>query len=160
MRDAWVDEVLTFWFSELETADWFKKSDALDAQISARFGALHTRISHLDDAELLCDARTGLAAIIVFDQFSRNMFRGTAESFACDARALSLARQVVDRGWDTAMSVDERSFVYLPFEHSEDMDDQNRAVELMGALGREVLTKYALCPSRGHCEIWPVPASQ
>ncbi|GAA6152272.1 DUF924 family protein [Pseudoteredinibacter isoporae] len=143
MTNTWIDDVLSFWFHELEPRQWFVKDDALDHLISTRFSGLHAERSGNNVSELIGDARTALAAIILFDQFSRNMFRGTAQSFASDGIALEIARHIVDQQWDESMNKNERSFVYLPFEHSENMADQDRAVELMSALGDENQTYYA-----------------
>ena len=84
-----------------------------------------------------------LAAVIVVDQFSRNMFRGTPRAFAADPIARRLARRAVDRGFDLSMTREERLFLYLPFEHSEDREDQARSVHLIGQLGHDGWTRYA-----------------
>ena len=92
---------------------------------------------------LLADAKTALAAAIVLDQFSRNMFRGTPGAFANDAKALAIAQKAIAKGFAGALSGDERLFLYLPFEHHENVDAQARSVELISALGDPELTKYA-----------------
>ena len=92
---------------------------------------------------LLADAKTALAAVIVLDQFSRNMFRGTGGAFANDAKALAIARKAIARSFGGALSNDEQLFLYLPFEHQENVDAQARSVELISALGDAELTKYA-----------------
>ena len=84
-----------------------------------------------------------LALVILLDQFPRNMFRGTGRAFAADALARAAAQTIVGRGWDRKMSTDERSFAYLPFEHSESLADQQRCCELMRPLGGETY-RYAL----------------
>ena len=96
----------------------------------------------LEDA-LLADAKTALAAVIVLDQFSRNMFRGTGGAFANDAKALAIAQKAIARGFGVSLSNDEQLFLYLPFEHQENVDAQARSVELISALGDPELTKYA-----------------
>ena len=139
---AWVSKVLTFWFSELTEDDWFRKDDAIDAAIRQRFLPLHEELlggGVADDGP----PRLTLAAIIVFDQFSRNMFRGKARAFAADAAALRLARSAVGRGIDAGMTGKERLFLYLPFEHSEDIADQEKSVELTLKLDDEGLLHYA-----------------
>ena len=93
--------------------------------------------------DLLADAKTALAAVIVLDQFSRNMFRGTAGAFANDAKALAIAQKAIAKGFAGALSGDERLFLYLPFEHQENVDAQARSVELISALGDPELAKYA-----------------
>ncbi len=140
----WVDDVVRFWFEELAQDDWFKKSDATDEAIRGRFlpvhGELMAQNGKLDSASPLAM----LAGIIVLDQFSRNMFRGTPRAFASDTFALRLARVVVGPGLDKAMTKDQRLFVYLPYEHSENAADQARSVELMNELEDAELTKYAI----------------
>ena len=139
---TWVSDVLTFWFSELTDDDWFRKDDAIDAAIRQRFLPLHERLLAGGVAE---DGtpRLMLAAIIVFDQFSRNMFRGTARAFAADPAALRLARSAVGRRIDAGMTGREQLFLYLPFEHSEDIADQEKSVELTVKLDDEGLLHYA-----------------
>lgn len=143
MVKSWVDDVLTFWFQELEPADWFKKREATDRLIESRFGAVHHDRSKQDVAAFMVDHRTALAAIIVFDQFSRNIFRGTPKSFASDGLALCVATQMVAREWDRQAAPDARRFIYLPFEHSENLADQDRSVALMETLADPVQTEYA-----------------
>jgi len=139
----WVRDVLAFWFDELGAAHWFGKSDAIDARIRHRFGPLHERI--VSDAGTDVDGpRHVLAAVIVVDQFSRNMFRGTPRAFAADHIGRRLARHAIERGFDASMAPAERMFLYLPFEHSEDRGDQALAVRLIGQLGNEEWTRYAL----------------
>jgi uncharacterized protein (DUF924 family) len=92
---------------------------------------------------LLADAKTALAAVIVLDQFSRNMFRGTPSAFANDAKALAISRKAIAKGFADALSSDERLFLYLPFEHQESVDAQARSVELFSGLDDPELTKYA-----------------
>ncbi len=139
---SWVREVLGFWFSEIEEAGWWAKSDANDATIRERFLALHERLIAGDGGDL-GGPRTLLAAVIVLDQFSRNMFRGSPLAYAADSLARRLARQAIAQGDDAGMTREERLFLYLPFEHSEDRADQADAVELIAALGREDWTRYA-----------------
>ena len=138
----WVRDVLAFWFDELGEAHWFSKSDAIDAGIRHRFGLLHERI--VSDAGTDVDTpRALLAAVIVVDQFSRNMFRGTPRAFAADPIGRRLARRAIERGFDASMAPAERLFLYLPFEHSEDAADQALAVRLIEPLGNDSLTAYA-----------------
>jgi uncharacterized protein (DUF924 family) len=139
----WVAVVLQFWFEELNHEQRFKADPALDERMRQRFLALHDRISATPDESLLTDARTALAACIVLDQFSRNMFRGTPRAFASDTKALAIANRTIAKGYTGALSKDERLFIYLPFEHSEDRVVQVRCVELMSSLGDSELTRYA-----------------
>ena len=140
---AWVGEVLHFWFDELGAAHWFEKNSDVDARVRDRFLALHERIvAHAGTA--ITTPRSLLAAVVVLDQFSRNLFRGTARAFATDALARRIARSAIELGFDGAMSEPERLFLYLPFEHSEDRADQALSVELFVRLGNEDWTRYAI----------------
>lgn len=140
----WVDEVLRFWFTELTYEQCFKKDDTVDRQIGERFSAIHERLAADPGSIDTAAPRELLAAIVVFDQFSRNIFRGTARAFATDPVARRLANAAVDSGIDATLSKRERIFIYLPFEHSEDGADQVRSVALLGALDDPELDKYAL----------------
>ena len=144
LPDNWVDDVLGFWFEELEPADWFRKSDATDNKIGERFLKLYKNISQMPVEDFLGSARQSLAAVIVLDQFPRNLFRGNAQSFATDAKALAIAHAAVTAGFDRELTLHERVFLYLPFEHSEDMAEQDRSVALIEALGNSEYTKYAI----------------
>ncbi len=139
----WIDDVLDFWFGELKAEDWFTKNEQLDARIRERFGALHESLSAgaLDVPET---ARGYLAAIIVFDQFSRNIHRGSRAAFACDARALSLAQRALERGYDRELTMPERKFIYMPFMHSESREMQAKCVELFSAIGDAESLRYAI----------------
>lgn len=139
----WVAEVLSFWFGELTPADWFAKSDALDATIRLRFAALHARLVAGQAPTLEATPRMLLATVVVLDQFSRNLHRGDARAFAADPQARTLARRALDTGADRALSPAERLFLYLPFEHSEDRADQALAVRLISQLGDPGWTRYA-----------------
>jgi uncharacterized protein (DUF924 family) len=139
---AWAGRVLDFWFREIDSKLWFAGNDQLDKRIRKGFIELHERIA-LSEAQELAGARALLAAILVMDQFSRNMFRGTPRAFATDPLARRLAEQVIAHGLDLPMTPAERYFVYLPFEHSEDREHQALAVRLIGQLGDESWTHYA-----------------
>ena len=143
IEPAWVGDVIQFWFAELTEAHWFARDAELDARIRDRFLALHEQIV-LSDGIDAAASRPLLAAVIVLDQFSRNMFRGTPRAFAADPIARRLARQAVSRGFDLSMTRDERHFVYLPFEHSEDREDQALSIHLIGQLGHDEWTRHAL----------------
>jgi uncharacterized protein (DUF924 family) len=162
------EDVLEFWFGELDAhgrADeahasrWWQKDAAFDQEIRERFGPLHRAIVRGAHADWLQSARGRLATIIVLDQFSRNMFRGTAEMFAQDAKALRLAVDGIERGDDRVVANDERAFFYLPLMHSEELDVQERCVDLFatwceaveGDLRKSV--EYSLDFARRHRDI-------
>jgi uncharacterized protein (DUF924 family) len=128
--------VVDFW-TEAGPARWFKKDAAFDDEFRVRFAAEHDAAASgaLDDW-----ARTGegaLALMILLDQYPRNSFRGTARMFATDEKALSIAKQAVAQGHDLSVDPALRSFIYLPFMHSEQLAEQNRALELYAPLGSE-----------------------
>jgi len=139
---GWVQDVLGFWFGELGEERWFAKDEQLDTTIRDRFGDVHGRLV-AGGATGLGRPRALLAAVIVLDQFSRNIYRGTPRAFSADALALQLASRAVDEGLDRGMSAAQRMFLYLPYEHSEHRDDQVRAVDLIGGLGNDNWTRYA-----------------
>jgi uncharacterized protein (DUF924 family) len=112
-------EILRFWFEEIDPAKWWAKDDAFDQLIRGRFSEVHARAMRCELFEWRAEAKGRLAEIIVLDQFSRNMFRGAPLSFAGDALALALAQEAVSAKADAALSATERSFLYLPFMHSE-----------------------------------------
>jgi len=143
-----VARVLDFWFRELDPAKWFASDASLDQRIRTEFGALHAHIASGVTLEL-SSPRTLLAAIIVADQFSRNIFRGLPGAFSTDALARSLSEQVIALGLDLQMPPAERHFAYLPFEHSENREHQALAVELIEALGDAFWTFEA----RAHEEV-------
>ena len=139
----WHEAVLDLWFRELDPKSWFTRSDATDALIGARCLSIHERLARQMPPETRTDPRAALAAVIALDQFPRNMFRGTPRAFATDPLALDLAQYAVAAGFDKASTKNERLFLYLPFEHSEDVAGQQQSVALFGLLDDPELTRYA-----------------
>jgi uncharacterized protein (DUF924 family) len=140
MRSA--EDVLTFW-RPAGPERWFEPDEAFDAAIRERFTA-----TYKDAAAGLLSAwenspEGALALVIVLDQFPRNMFRHSARSFAADPMAREITRRAIAKGFDQRIAMPERSFFYLPFEHSEEIADQERAVALVGATGDADLLKWA-----------------
>lgn len=148
-------EVLEFWFGPLGHPErgsprkaWFEKNVGFDEEIGRRFGArLDAAASgQLDGLAAFPDG--ALALCVLLDQFPRNLFRGQARAFAYDAKARDVARGAIERGFDLVLSPVERVFLYLPFEHSEDLADQKRAVTLFQSLpampGRREYLDYAV----------------
>jgi len=123
-------EILKFWFEEIEPAQWWKKDENLDRMITERFSEIHQRVARCELFEWRMMARGRLAEIIVLDQFSRNMFRGSPLSFAYDPLALALAQEAIAAGADKSLNQAERSFLYMPFMHSESLKIHEIAVEL------------------------------
>ena len=138
----WQDEVLGYWFG-LDKAQWWKADPALDSEIRDRFlGLWETERENVPEA-FLGSARDAVAAVILFDQFPRNMLRGHADQFSTDPLALAVAKGAVERGLDEALSPAERGFLYMPFQHSEDLGDQRRSLALFTALGDDYQLGYA-----------------
>lgn len=124
-------EVLDFWLREIGPDGWYKGGDAIDASVRDRYADLW-QAAHGGGLEHWAEGTAGtLAYLIVTDQFPRNIHRGTALAFATDALALAAARRAVEAGWDMGAPEPERQFFYMPFEHSEDLADQDLAVRLM-----------------------------
>lgn len=113
------ETVLKFWFQEVRSSQWWVKDSEFDQLISNRFSEIHSKAVDCELFEWRESSRGRLAEIIVLDQFSRNMFRGTPEAFAHDRLALVLAQEAVSLGIDRQLTTVERGFIYLPFMHSE-----------------------------------------
>jgi uncharacterized protein (DUF924 family) len=128
-------DVIEFWFTEVEPKQWWQKDALFDEMIQSRFGALHGQAK---TGELFLWRETALgslAEIIVLDQFSRNIYRDKPESFGCDSLALALSQVALSKGFDRALPATERSFMYMPFMHSESRLIHLEAVKLFEALG-------------------------
>ncbi|MCF8466666.1 MAG: DUF924 domain-containing protein [Sneathiella sp.] len=145
-----IQEILDFWF--LPESDekygeprkeWFEKNPEFDAEIRRKF------IGDFEKAEAgnLLDwtetARGSLALILLFDQFTRNMFRDQARAFAADGKAREIARHMINRGYYSGLNMVEKQFAALPFEHSEDLEDQKLSLKLFTELGDDGLLDYA-----------------
>ncbi|MCY6380027.1 DUF924 family protein [Hoeflea prorocentri] len=137
------DAVNRFWFDELKPEDWFTKSDELDKDIANRFGATHLSLAGNIPQQWWDSADSVLALVLVFDQFPRNIYRGTPLAFATDCLALKEAKAAIAAGLDQLVDETRRAFFYMPFEHSEELSDQDRAVELFSRLGNEEMLRYA-----------------
>lgn len=151
MALAAIEPVIDFWFGtppvEQPRAEWFRKDAAFDEQIRVRFGSLVEEA--LNGGLRACDATPhgALARIVLLDQFTRNLFRGTARAFAGDALALAAAQAMVARGDDRWLGGVMRTFVYLPFEHSEDAAMQAESLRLFARLTAEY-------PALADAEVW------
>ncbi len=127
--------VLEFWFGEVGKERWFAKSDALDERIRTRFAALRRDLIATKVKAWRDRPDHLLAAIIVLDQFSRNLHRGSAKAFAADPIALELTKLALARGWDSALLPNRRQFLLMPLMHSEKLVDQDRAMVEFAKLG-------------------------
>ena len=126
-------DVLDFWFKEISPSMWWKKDLSFDKEIMQRFGELHeaaTSETLKHTAGWEPSAQSYLAEVIILDQFSRNIHRDTAKAFSSDSQALQLSKDAIKQGFDQALSAVERSFLYMPFMHSESLSEHETAVKL------------------------------
>lgn len=159
--------VLDFWFGEMTDGfcsaatrrRWFAADPAFDQEIVTQFARLLEEAARGALTAWLDEARSNLAFVIVTDQFSRQIHRGSRHAFATDALARDAARVGIERGHDRAFSIDERSFFYLPFEHSESRVDQHTSVGLFTqlvedtAVSHRAIAEESLRFARGHRDI-------
>jgi len=124
------NEILSFWFDEITPAQWWIKDPELDRQITQRFGEIHHKAALCELFTWRDEPRGRLAEIIVLDQFSRNIYRDTPAAFANDGLALSLAQHAISLGADLELPPIQRSFIYMPFMHSESLLIHQTALEL------------------------------
>jgi uncharacterized protein (DUF924 family) len=137
-------EILKFWFEDLEPKQWWVKDLELDQLIIARFSEIHDRAARCELSGWRKDASGRLAEIIVLDQFSRNMSRGSPLSFACDPLSLALSQEAISVGADQLLSPVERNFIYMPFMHSESLQIHEEAIELFRRNGQQGNLEYEL----------------
>ncbi|MEM6638765.1 MAG: DUF924 family protein [Pseudomonadota bacterium] len=129
--------VLDFWFHELTESAWWSKDDELDQLITKRFGRVHAAACAAELWKWRREPAGRLAEIVVLDQFSRNIFRGSARAFANDAMALALSQEAVSVGADQSLDALPRAFLYMPFMHSESAHIHAEAVRLYAQPGLE-----------------------
>jgi len=125
-------KIIRFWMDEVGEKRWFQSDPHLDREIAQRFGRTHRDAVRGDLATWENSAEGSLALVLLLDQFPRNMFRGEAEAFACDALARRVADRAVANDFDLKVPSAMRTFFYLPFMHSESLADQDRCVALIG----------------------------
>ncbi|HEV2815683.1 MAG TPA: DUF924 family protein [Allosphingosinicella sp.] len=142
MNQNQVQSILSFWFAR-GWDEWWEADAELDAEIRKRFEALWQEQRENVPEHFLGSADEALAAVLLFDQFARNMYRGHADQFSTDPLALAVAKGAIERGYDDGMTPERRGFLYMPFEHSEDLRDQRQSLLLFTALGNAEHLKYA-----------------
>ena len=154
------NSVLDFWFGAPDSAErgrprkcWFTKDAAFDAQIRSRFMGLHEAACRGELAAWEQGPLSALSLVVTLDQFPRNMFRGAARAFASDPLALGVARRMVANGFDALLRPVERAFVYLPFEHAEDLAAQRRSLALFDGLAERADSASTIDYARRHYEI-------
>ena len=155
------NDVLTFWFAELTPEQWWQKDDRLDKNIQKRFEDLHQQASQCELYSWRTSANGRLAEILILDQFSRNIFRDTPKAFAQDPLALALSQQAITIGADKELNSIERSFLYMPFMHSESLLIHQQACQLYKANDiesnyqfelkhRDIIEKFGRYPHRNN----------
>jgi uncharacterized protein (DUF924 family) len=152
------EEVLSFWLDEVGESRWYVEDEALDREISRRFGDTWKGACDGQYSLWLTYATGALAYVILTDQFSRNMFRGSAKAFSSDRIALAAAKSALDKGWDMRIDEPARQFFYMPLMHSENLCDQERSVRLIcqrskpnllhARAHREVIRQFGRFPFR------------
>jgi uncharacterized protein (DUF924 family) len=138
----WRSDVLKFWFG-LDPDEWWSTRPELNHRIRERFLKLWFEKRQLPVDSFLSDPLTALAAVILFDQFPRNMFAGLADQFATDHLALAIAKGAIAEDFDKQLEAKERGFLYMPFQHSENLADQNQSMLLFTELGDVNQLDYA-----------------
>ncbi|MEP2989676.1 MAG: DUF924 family protein [Parasphingorhabdus sp.] len=150
-------KILDFWFNELKPADWWNKNEDVDNICKERFFELWEEQKTNTADAFLADADTALAAIILFDQFPRNMFRDHADAYSTDHLAQQIAEKAVDLEFDQRLTEQQRPFLYMPFMHAEDIRLQNKSVTLFTKLGsnekfannhRDAIAQFGRFPHR------------
>jgi len=139
----WAAELLHFWFHELHPGQWFQRSDDVDAELRRRFGRWLSPLGNRPAYEFLSDPGTARAAILLFDQCPRNLFRNSAGAFAHDRLARSICKGALAKGWDESLGLHEKQFLYMPLMHSEDIADQLMSLQLYGVLGNAFILGFA-----------------
>lgn len=142
MSRAIATELVDFW-RDAGMAKWFRGGAAFDAECRTRWLDAHFAAARREFDDWLDDAEGALALVLLLDQIPRNVFRNSGHAFATDSLALHYANRAIDAGHDAKIDAGMRFFFYLPFEHSEAIADQDRAVELFTALGNANLLGYA-----------------
>ena len=130
-------QIINFWFDEIEPSAWWKKDETFDALLVERYAGLHKQARNCELYEWRKAPEGHLAEIIILDQFSRNMFRDTPLAFATDSMSLALAQEAVALGADKPLTPVQRSFLYMPYMHSESLAIHEVAVELFRKNGIE-----------------------
>ena len=143
------DDILSFWFGEHGPQDWFGGTPEVDARLAERFGSVHPRFAAGETYGWRTTPAGRLAEIIALDQFSRQLYRGSAQAFATDGMALVLAQEAVAGGHDLELEPVRRKFLYMPYMHSESLRIHEEAVRLFAALGDEDTLSY----ERAHVEV-------
>jgi len=136
--------IIDFWFCEIDSALWYKKDTNFDVLLRTRFGTTHQQATQGELAHWRTDAHGRLAEVIVLDQFSRNLYRNSGQAFANDLAALILAQECISLGLHNQLTTVQKSFLYLPFMHSESLAIHEQAVTLYSIAGLEFNLSFEL----------------
>ena len=139
----WAAALLDFWFNQVGEDGWRRHDPTLDQQCAARFRDLWQEKRALPPEQFLERADDALAAVLLFDQIPRNMFRGTAQAFETDALAREVARGAIAHGYDIQIGGAGRLFFYMPFQHSEELEDQTLSLSLFEGAGDAQALEFA-----------------
>jgi uncharacterized protein (DUF924 family) len=153
-------QILDFWFGAPDSPtrgrareEWFKKSADFDAEIRQRFLRIYQRAAAGGYAHWGAEAHSALALLIALDQFPRNMFRNDPRAFATDAQALGIASVAVEQGLDQQLPTLQRQFIYLPFEHAEDLAAQQQSLRLFKSLSHDPQSQTAIDYAQRHYDV-------
>ena len=142
MTDTSPGDVIRVWFDEHGPDDWFAANPEFDAALAAQFAGTHEQVSQGEAWTWREKPEGRLAEIVVLDQFSRQLHRGSPLAFAQDTMALALAQEAVAGGHDQAIASERRKFLYMPYMHSESLLVHEEAMRLFTALGEEGTLKF------------------
>jgi uncharacterized protein (DUF924 family) len=134
-RRSWAAELLHFWFHELRADQWFARNDGVDAELRRRFARELAMLGGRPARDFLGDPPTAHAAVLLFDQVPRNLFRDSPRAFAYDPLARAIAKGIMARRWDRGLPKQAKQFVYMPLMHSEHIEDQRQCLRRFAALG-------------------------
>jgi uncharacterized protein (DUF924 family) len=140
----WAAELLHVWFHQLSATDWFAPDPAVDAMLQRRFEAELRALASQPATAFLSDPLTALAAVLLFDQLPRNLYRGTPRAFATDPLARAIAKAALAGGWDRALTAPQRQFLAMPLMHSEAIADQRLSLKVFARLGRRYGWPFAV----------------
>ena len=139
----WASELLHFWFNRLRPGQWFGRNAFVDEALRRRFGRELAMLARRPAREFLGDRETARAAVLLFDQAPRNLYRGQPQAFATDRLARAIAKGAIRRGWDRGLGRHERQFLYMPLMHSESRTDQLLSLQLYAGLGDAFIYSFA-----------------
>lgn len=141
---GWVQALLHFWFEELAPEQRFARDDSVDRQIRTRFAMCWHAMRGQQPSRFLKDRETALAAVLLFDQVPRNMFRNDARAFATDRLARAIARRAISKGWLCGLAQAEQQFLLMPLMHSERIADQRQSLVRFTRLGSSYIRSFAV----------------